>query len=61
VTRKLDDVVSIAVAVAVTLIFGAQTMASWPSPLQELHKLPLERHHPIAEALHVPDHFAALH
>jgi hypothetical protein len=32
--RKLDDTISVALAVEVTLVFAGQTVASWPAPLR---------------------------
>ncbi len=45
--RNVDDIISIAITLAVTVIFIGQTIATWPSPFR-LGKFQLEHHNPIS-------------
>jgi hypothetical protein len=35
--RKLDDIISVVLALSVTVLFVCQTIASWPTPVRLNH------------------------
>lgn len=56
--RKLDDIVSLLLAISVTLLFIGQTIANWPD-LARLDRFRLEHDNPFA-ALHISNTVTAL-
>ncbi len=52
--RKVDDFVSLLLALCVTVIFAALTILRWPEPFR-LHEYHLERDNPLAVLLHGGD------
>jgi hypothetical protein len=56
---RSDDLLSIVIALAVTVLFASQTLASWPAPFQ-LSRFEIQYDHPVTALRHRPSHRVAL-
>ncbi len=52
--QRRDYLVSLAIALVVTVVFLAETMTAWPHPFR-LHTFQLERDNPFAGLRHVSE------